>query len=79
MALRDKEKEDMYTCKWCYKQVIPNLEDKHFECKKKIKRQRQIRKSNIDGLASASDKRFIGATNKTSLRVIGSRSRLEDK
>jgi hypothetical protein len=62
----------MFTCKWCYLQVIPTLEERHFECKKKIRNQRKIRKANIEGLASATDKRFIGETNNGSLKVIGS-------
>ena len=63
----------MVTCKWCYLQVIPTLEDRHFECKKKISKQIRIRKANIEGLASATDKRFIGETNNGPLKVIGSR------
>ncbi len=63
----------MFTCKWCYLQVIPTLEDRHFECKKKISKQIRIRKANIEGLASAADKRFIGETSNEPLKVIGSR------
>ncbi len=63
----------MITCKWCYLQVIPTLEDRHFECRKKISKQIRIRKANIEGLASATDKRFIGETNNGPLKVIGSR------
>jgi len=63
----------MVTCKWCYLQVIPTLEDRHFECRKKISKQIRIRKANIEGLASATDKRFIGETNNGPLKVIGSR------
>ena len=63
----------MVTCKWCYLQVIPTLEDRHFECRKKISKQRRIRKANIEGLASATDRRFIGETNNEPLKVIGSR------
>jgi hypothetical protein len=63
----------MVTCKWCYLQVIPTLEDRHFECKKKIRKQIKIRKAGIESLASASDRRFIGETNNEPLKVIGSR------
>ncbi len=65
----------MFTCKWCYLQVIPTLEDRHFECKKKIRNQRKIRKANIEGLGTASDKRNAGWTNRTNWIVIGT----EDK
>jgi hypothetical protein len=63
----------MFTCKWCYLQVIPSLENRHSECRKKISKQKKIRKANIEGLASASDRRFIGETSNGSLKVIGSR------
>jgi len=69
----DRKEEKMVTCKWCYLQVIPTLEDRHFECKKKISKQIRIRKANIEGLASATDRRFIGETNNEPLKVIGSR------
>ena len=69
----DRKDEWMVTCKWCYLQVIPTLEDRHFECKKKISKQIRIRKANIEGLASATDRRFIGETNNEPLKVIGSR------
>lgn len=72
MGLIEK-KRYMVTCKWCYLQIIPRLEDRHIECKKKIRKQIRIRKAGIKGLATASDKRFIGETNNKTLKVIGSR------
>jgi hypothetical protein len=69
----DRNEEYMVTCKWCYLQVIPTLEDRHFECKKKIRKQIRIRKANIEGLASATDRRFLAETKKGPLKVIGSR------
>ena len=65
----------MFTCKWCYLQVIPTLEDRHFECRKKISKQRRIRKANIERLASASDRRNARITKEAQLIVIGSRKR----
>ena len=62
----------MFTCKWCYLQVIPTLEDKHSKCREKISKQKRIRKANIDGLATATDKRNAGWTNRTKWNVIGS-------
>ena len=62
----------MFTCKWCYKQVIPSLEADHNKCLKKIRNQRRIRKANLDGLATASDNRNAGWTSRTKWNVIGS-------
>jgi hypothetical protein len=62
----------MFTCKWCYLQVIPSLEDRHIECRKKIRKQLRIRKANLEGLASATDRRFLADPRKGPLKVIGS-------
>jgi hypothetical protein len=65
----------MFTCKWCYLQVISSLEDKHDECRKKISKQIGIRKANLEGLATASDKRNAGWTNRTNWIVIGTENK----
>ena len=69
----DREDTKMYTCKWCYLQVVPTLEKKHIECRKKISKQVRIRKANLEGLFSATDTRFLTDTRKRPLKVIGSK------
>ena len=70
-----EKRKRMHTCKWCYLQVIPNLEDRHTECLKKMRKQRRIRKANLERLASASDRRNARITNEAKLIVIGSRKK----
>ena len=72
-------KSKMYTCKWCYKQVIPEIENRHTICRKKIGKQIQTRKRSIDGLAMATDRKRVGSTNRQIMKVIGSQERVPFK